>query len=130
MEIFGNKILDVLISATLIYALLSILVSILIEAYNHKTKARGKLLREAILKMLHDSNNLDWGHLFYNHHLIKGMKSPEGNLPQYIPAEIFAEVVCDIIAQTKRQEHKIIEVNIEDEIENKYKTEINLESNS
>ena len=120
MEIFGNKILDVLISLVLIYALLSILVSILIEGYNHRTKARGKLLKESIIRMLQDPHNLDWGHLFYNHHLIKGMKSPEGHLPQYIPAEIFSEVLCDILAATQRHENKIIQLESDSQNEKVY----------
>ena len=120
MQLFGNKILDVLLSLVLIYALLSILVSILIEAYNYRIKARAKLLHEAIIKMLKDPINQDWGHLFYNHHLIKAMKSPQGNLPQYIPASIFAEVLCDVLAATQRHIHPLSEINTQHEFENRY----------
>lgn len=104
MSFEGTSIIELLISLVLIYALLSILVSILVEAVNHQQKSRGKLLKKAITGMLNDPANLEYGELFFSHHMISGinnkaMKRP----PQYVSASMFADVLMDIIsAQTNK----------------------------
>src|SRR6187402_1259545 len=99
-----NNILDILISLVLIYALLSILVSILLEWWNHKKKARAKFLRKAVYQLLCDPLNVNYGELFYNHYLIEGFRSKElKTVPQYISSQLFAEVLIDVIAN--RQFH-------------------------
>jgi len=95
MEIQSN-ILDLIISLTLIYALLSILVSIITEWWNHYRKARGKLLKQSIVKLLDDPLNLNYGDLFYNHYLISGLQK-DSRPPQYISAGMFAEALIDVI---------------------------------
>lgn len=92
-----NNILDLLISLTLIYALLSILVSILLEWWNHYRKSRGKLLRSSIVRLLNDNLNYDYGDLLYNHYLISGLKS-DSRPPQYISSSMFAEALIDTVA--------------------------------
>lgn len=92
-----NNILDLLLSLTLIYALLSILVSILLEWWNHYRKSRGKLLKTSIVKLLNDQLNYDYGDLLYNHYLISGLKS-DGRPPQYISSTMFAEALIDTVA--------------------------------
>lgn len=97
-----NTILDILISLVLIYALLSILVSILLEWWNHKQRTRAKFLRKAIFQLLHDPLNVHYGELFYNHYLIEGFRNKElKTSPQYISSQLFAEVLIDIIANRK-----------------------------
>jgi len=97
-----NNILDILISLVLIYALLSILVSILLEWWNHKKKARAKFLRKAVHQLLCDPLNVNYGELFYNHYLIEGFRSKElKTVPQYISSQLFAEVLIDVIANRK-----------------------------
>ena len=99
MSLPGNKILDLLISMTLIYALLSLLVSVLLEWWNHKKKTRAIELKASIFQLLNDSLNLQFGELFYNHFLIDGLKNKtEKRLPQYVSSSLFAEVLIDIIS--------------------------------
>ena len=101
MNILSNNILDIIISLTLIYGLLSILVSILLEWWNHYSKARGIQLKKAIFQLLNDQSiNLHYGELFYNHFLIGGLKNETTRRPpQYVSSKLFADVLIDIIAQ-------------------------------
>jgi hypothetical protein len=103
-----NPVLETTISLTFIYALLSILSSILIEWWNHYRKSRGKLLHSAIIQMLNDPQNLSYGELLMNHFLIKNLINPHtGRPPQYISANLFAEALIDIIAQQSRHTLKL-----------------------
>jgi hypothetical protein len=104
MQIPQNTILDLLISITLIYALLSILVSIAIEWWNNYIKARGAMLKKSIEQLLKDPFNHEYGYLFYNHTLVSGMKSEINDCrpPQYISSSNFADVLIDVIAKQIR----------------------------
>jgi hypothetical protein len=95
----GNSFLDIIISIVLIYAILSILVSILIEWWQHYTKARARFLKSAIHELLRDERNVDFGSLFYSHYLIEGMRfRRKRRPPAYISSNMFAETLIDIIA--------------------------------
>lgn len=107
MNFANNNILLLLISLVFIYAVLSILVSILTEAWNHRSKIRGIFLKDSIYKMLKDPLNKDYGYLFYNHITISGLKSAPDKLPHYISSRMFAEVLIDIIAQQAIHNRKV-----------------------
>lgn len=108
MNLFTNPILEISISLILIYALLSILSSILVEWWNHYRKSRGKLLQDAIFQLLDDPYNLSYGDLLMNHFLIKNLRNPHNRRPaQYISSNLFAEALIDIIAQQARHTLKI-----------------------
>lgn len=99
MDFLNSPILGIIIPLVLVYALLSILVSILLEWYNHVTKERSIVLKTAILEMLRDPLNLDYGHLFYSHPAITGIKALNDRPPEYISAALFADVLIDIIVK-------------------------------
>lgn len=100
---FNHPIFDTAISIVLIYALLSVVVSILIEIWNHYRKSRGKLLIEAVYQMLHDPLNKSYGALLLDHFLIKNLQKRDSRRPpQYISSNLFAEALIDIIAQQAR----------------------------
>lgn len=108
MKFLNAPIVDMVISLVLIYAFLSTLVSILIEWWNHYTKARAKMLKKAIRSLLYDPLNKDYGSLLYNHYMISGLNSSEFNRPpQYISDNLFAETLIDVIAQQARHSLKI-----------------------
>jgi len=107
--------LDIILSLVFIYALLSILVSIINEMLSHYNEERGLLLKRSILKLLADDLNLQYGELFYNHPNIQRItkfsdrfkflgliKNPSQNQkktrPSYISASLFASTLVDIIA--------------------------------
>src|SRR6188768_1904606 len=101
-----NNILDIIISLVLIYALLSILVSIITEWLNVQLKARSLFLKETIFKLLNDPVNFNFGELFYNHYLIRKFYNADlKSLPQYISSKLFADVLIDLIAN--RTKHDI-----------------------
>jgi hypothetical protein len=107
MNFADNNILLILISLVFIYAVLSMLVSILTEWWNYYFKQRSIFLKDAIYKMLKDPLNKDYGYLFYNHIAIAGLKSAPDKNPQYISSGTFAEVLIDIIAQQAVHNRKI-----------------------
>lgn len=81
MNLFTNPILEISISLIFIYALLCILSSILEEWWNHYRKSRGKLLQDAIIQLLHDPYNLNYGELLMNHFLIQNLSNPHNRRP-------------------------------------------------
>lgn len=99
MNFADNNILLLLIAMVFIYAVLSIMVSILVEWFNYLTKERGKHLRDSIHNLLTDVSNANLGQLFYDHVTIAGLHSLKKRLPDYISSGMFAEAFVDIIAQ-------------------------------
>ncbi len=93
-----NPILDIIISIVLIFAFLSILVSILLEWYNFKSHARSVTLQDAIHNLINDKTGINYGYLFYNHFMINGLKHNKSHSIQYISSSMFADVLIDIIA--------------------------------
>ncbi len=113
MNLADNNIILILISLAFIYAVLSILVSILIEAVNYRSEARGKYLKKSIYKLLKDPLNNDYGYLFYNHFMIAGLKTFRFKLPQYISSSMFAEAFIDTIAGQIQHNRQITLSSIE-----------------
>ncbi|WP_343634769.1 hypothetical protein [Fluviicola sp.] len=114
MNFADNNILLILLSLVFIYAVLSILVSILTEAWSYYSKTRGTFLKDSIYKLLKDPLNKDYGYLFYNHVTIDGLKSARDKQTQYISSRMFAEVLVDIISQQAVHNRKINVVTSED----------------
>lgn len=108
---FEHPVFDIAIGLVLIYALLSIVVSILIEMWNQYRQSRGKLLVVAIKQLLRDPLNKHYGELLLEHFLIKNLCNPEDRRPpQYISANLFAEALIDIIAQQARHTFVTLEL--------------------
>ncbi|WP_300664176.1 hypothetical protein [Fluviicola sp.] len=107
MNFADNNILLILISLVFIYAVLSILVSILTEWWNSYFKERGIFLKDSIYKLLKDPINKDYGYLLYNHVTIAGLKSAPDRDPHYISGTMFAEALIDIIAQQVVNNQKV-----------------------
>lgn len=107
MNFADNNILLILISLVFIYAVLSILVSILTEWWNAYFKERGIFLKDSIYKLLKDPLNKDYGYLFYNHVTIAGLKSAPDRDPHYISGTMFAEALIDIISQQVINNQKV-----------------------
>lgn len=105
-----NAILDIIISVVLIFAFLSILVSILLEAYNSKSKARSETLKNSIHHLINDKTGLNYGYLFYNHFMIEGLKGNKSKSVQYISSGMFADVLIDIIAN-QHQHSQDVDIN-------------------
>lgn len=107
MDFLNSPILGIIIPMILVYALLSILVSILLEWWNHMTKERSIVMKKAILEMLKDPLNLDYGHLFYSHPAITGIKALNNRPPEYVSASLFADVLIDIVVKQAERRRPI-----------------------
>lgn len=95
---FENPLFETLIALVLIYALLSIFVSILTEWLNHLKNARGVMLQKTITLMLDKAQQSDLAKKLYAHPLI-GYNGDTKTLPDYIGGGTFADVAIDIIGQ-------------------------------
>ena len=94
------RFIEILIALILVYAILSILVSVLAEWWSSRKKKRGNMLRQAIFQMLNDPLNLSYGQLLLNHPLVSSMNNKSENRPaQYLDSGIFADALIDVIAQ-------------------------------
>ena len=100
---FNNASLSIVIGLVFIYLLYSLLATILQELWSTNTNMRGKVLRQAIKRMLNDKEEKKGvdtlGGLFYEHPLIKYLAA--GNMlckyPAYINPETFAKVMVDLL---------------------------------
>lgn len=117
----SSPYLDTIISLALIYALLSILVSILLEIWNQQIKARGRTLQNSIIKLLDDPLNHNFGYLIYQHPIINRMRKDENSYPAYISAENFTNALIDTLSQMsiktefKQEDDKYIQLQSREE---------------
>jgi hypothetical protein len=93
------NILELLIALGMFYFLFSTLVSILFEWYAHKTEKRGRFLYETLHRLLQDPLNKNYGALLYSHFSIVNLRKDGHSHPQYISAEMFADVLIDVIGK-------------------------------
>ena len=94
------KLIEIIIALILVYALFSILTSILVEFWNSEIKTRGKMIKKIIYQMLDDPLNLNYGALLMNHPLVDSMRNKLNKRPfQYLDGAIFADAFIDIICQ-------------------------------
>ncbi len=94
-----NPYLDTIISMVLIYATLSVLVSMVNEWYVKHVGQRGTFLKAMIERMLNDPNNLDFGHMIYAHPAIARLRKDADSWPSYISAETIATALTDLIGE-------------------------------
>jgi len=94
----NNPYLDTIISLVLVYALLSTLVSTLLEAWNKRIKERGVFLQKVIFRLLDDPLNRNYGYGIYQHPIINKMRKDGNSYPHYIPAEGFTNALIDTLA--------------------------------
>lgn len=92
----GTTMLNVVISLFLIYLLLALCTTIVLELLAGAFKARSRLLRGAIRRMLMDPKEEDLARAFYHHPLIKALWTGE-RPPSYIAPATFATVTLDIL---------------------------------
>lgn len=118
MGILNNSIVGTILAIMLIYALLSILVSLLLEGWNQFKKTRAKNLKNAIETMIDGQATSKLTELFYNHYMIAGAtkaakKSNDkkddgiGGKPiNYISEKLFSQVFMDILSELRDAKQK------------------------
>ena len=95
---FSDPYLDTIISLVLIYAVLSVVVSLAVEWLNDRLKERGRFLRGTIGRMVNDPFNHPFGRLLYQHPMIARLQRSADRLPAYISAHGFATAYMDVVA--------------------------------
>lgn len=101
---FGSIVLEVLIGLALVYLLLSLVCSTIQEAVSAMRNWRGKMLREAIARLLGESirdaraaTAGSWTARIYAHPLVEALQRKTERAPSYIPNATFAEALVDEI---------------------------------
>jgi len=99
----NNLYIDSIISLSLIYGMLGILASLILEWYNSYVRERGAFLQRSIVRLLDDPKNYNYGHLLYQHPLINRMRKDKNSFPYYIDEKTFAQALIDIIANNSSE---------------------------
>jgi hypothetical protein len=97
-----STLFELLAGLVLIYFLLSMLVSSIVEVFQTRIKSRSRLLYDALSKVLNDKTDPNRIELFYRHPLIAHTKQHPGSLPSYIEAGTFAQTIFDLVAANGR----------------------------
>lgn len=109
-----STILNVVVSLLFLYLLLSMMASIVQELVAGYTNARGRALKAAIGHLLDDPDYKGLAHLLYGHKLVSSLLPPgmdvavpawlarlapflKARLPSYIPKDVFADALIDIL---------------------------------
>ena len=118
MGILNNSIIGTILAIMLIYALLSILVSLLLEGWNQFRKTRAKNLKNAIQTMIDGQEGSSLIEKFYNHYMIAGASKENKNSNDskddgigkkpinYISERLFTQVFMDIINNLRDDKQK------------------------
>ncbi len=113
----GVLIIEIAISLIFTYLMLSIVISGIVELLNKWTRKRGKMLQQALEKVLNDPSNKNWADMLYSHPLIGGLKRDYKSLPHYISSNLFSSVILDLVInegkdfKIKQDENGIIRYN-------------------
>lgn len=92
---FGSTVLEVMIGLALVYLLLSLVCSTIQEALAAWLNWRGAMLRDAIGRLMAESQALVTQ--LYDHALIRAL-GREGRDPSYIPNRAFADAVMSLLS--------------------------------
>ena len=91
----ASNIIDIAIGSSFIFAVLSVIASAVTEAIATVLSLRAITLRKAIERLLKDRNMTE---KLYAHPLIDGLTRDDDSDPAYIPSELFARALVDVIA--------------------------------
>lgn len=94
---FGSTVLEVMIGLALVYLLLSLVCSTIQEAIAAWLNWRGKMLREAIERLLAGSRDL--ARALYQQPLLQAL-GREGRDPSYIPNRTFADALVGLLGHS------------------------------
>jgi hypothetical protein len=92
-----ESVISIIANYLLPYLILSVLAMVVVEITAGICQHRARVLRRFIRAMLRDSNGSGLSQEFYEHHLIKSLSGGSG-LPSYIPSQLFAVVLTEIMA--------------------------------
>ncbi|MFY0631896.1 MAG: hypothetical protein JXR05_16150 [Flavobacteriaceae bacterium] len=100
MGILNNSIVGTILSMMLIYALLSILVSIILELWNQFKNTRAKSLKDAISTMIDGQEGSKYAEEFFNSYMVNGqIKGSKSKPIDHISDNLFTEAFTDTITK-------------------------------
>lgn len=119
-----STVLNVVVSLLFLYLLLSMMASIVQELVAGYTNARGRALKSAIGHLLGDPGFTGLARTLYDHKLVSSLLPPgldltvpkllvrlapflSARLPSYLPKDVFADALIDILARKKEFENGI-----------------------
>ena len=102
MGILNNSIIGTILAMMLIYALLSILVSILLEWWNQFKNTRAKHLKNSITTMIDGLEKSNLAEKFYENYMVEGQTKGDKKKPvNNISDDLFVEAFTDVLANLK-----------------------------
>lgn len=101
----GSNILDIAIGISFVFVVLSVIASAVTEAIATVLSLRAVTLRRAIERLLKDQRIT---RKLYDHPLIDGLTSDDDTDPAYIPSELFARALVDVIAAWDDSKDKVV----------------------
>lgn len=102
MGIFNNSIVGTILAMMLIYALLSILVSILLEWWNQFKKTRAKHLKDSITRMIDGMEGSNLAEKLYENYMIAGQSKGDNEKPiDHISDDLFVEAFTQVLTAIK-----------------------------
>src|SRR6478735_1389285 len=100
-----TSILELAISLVFIYLSFSLVVSWINEFITSRFSTRGKYLREQLSAALDDQFNKNWAELLYVHPTVDLLAKREQRPPAYIPGNLFATGLVDLIINEAKIVH-------------------------
>ena len=97
----GSEVLEVAIGVAFVYLLLSLMCTILNEWVSGFMAMRSQNLEAGIRHLLSDPDGTGLAKQLYEHPLIKGLSKP-GKRPSYVPSQLFALALLDLVAPVDR----------------------------
>jgi len=102
-SIFDSPLFETLLSITLVFAILSVLASSMLEIINSYFNHRGKMLYETLSRLFDDKINVNLGQMLYAHPMIMGLRKDKNTFPQYISDAMFSQVIIELISNSARE---------------------------
>ncbi len=100
----ASNIIDIAIGVSFVFVVLSVIASAVTEAISTVLSLRAVTLRRAIERLLKDRTITA---KLYTHPLIDGLTSDDDSDPAYIPSELFARALVDVIAAWDDKKDKL-----------------------
>lgn len=100
-----SNIIDIAIGISFVFVVLSIIASAVTEAIATVLSLRAVTLRQAIERLLKDRTMTE---RLYKHPLIDSLTKDDDSDPAYIPSELFARALVDVIAAWDDAKDKVV----------------------
>lgn len=95
-------IIEFIIALIFIFLLISLFVSWIIDIYASRLNRKGRFLEKMLIKLLGEDNMANWTSRLYRHPIIESLSYKNNRLTSLIPAELFSQVIADLVIENGR----------------------------